>query len=495
MKKLLPRSCRRAIAISLAVFSALPVFGRMIDPRGYSFPPYFVFDGVDAVGHVLYVKRIGEIKWTDDSFPVVVRWNSGDKGTSAILGAGWSLPIAESRIVPIDANRFVMRQPDGCERRFSRNPKKPNEIQSGVHRWLGRISGDRIDIWTHPDAPGEKVETRMRCQSGRLTELRMQGAVLAFKYDKGVLAQVDVDGKRQLRVSRSTRRPNEWNFEFADKRLVTAVSGTATLPTDSGMRKGETLKELRFGGAETNVFAYSATKDGRMVFSAPGTSVVWDAKRRTILESGEWKYEIGEAKPVGNNTPMRRVNRDGGVEQDFEDLETGFVVKETVGGEKRIERRFTSGRLYGKTRWCEYYRKGVLDHRVELSYDDVGRVVYSRYRYGSANMEYKGIREFWFNDRDQILRIRENEDRSTDREYIYTPDGINVGVVCGERVVSSQVANIDEFVKWYLAVKRGEKVPCPQIVSVRDAPWPEELRKAIPDWLFQKLTEPKGSDE
>lgn len=37
MKKLLPRSCRRAIAISLAVFSALPVFGRMIDPRGYSF--------------------------------------------------------------------------------------------------------------------------------------------------------------------------------------------------------------------------------------------------------------------------------------------------------------------------------------------------------------------------------------------------------------------------------------------------------------------------
>ena len=86
MKKLLPRSCRRAIAISLAVFSALPVFGRMIDPRGYSFPPYFVFDGVDAVGHVLYVKRIGEIKWTDDSFPVVVRWNSGDKGTSAILG-------------------------------------------------------------------------------------------------------------------------------------------------------------------------------------------------------------------------------------------------------------------------------------------------------------------------------------------------------------------------------------------------------------------------
>ena len=347
MKKLLPRSCRRAIAISLAVFSALPVFGRMIDPRGYSFPPYFVFDGVDAVGHVLYVKRIGEIKWTDDSFPVVVRWNSGDKGTSAILGAGWSLPIAESRIVPIDANRFVMRQPDGCERRFSRNPKKPNEIQSGVHRWLGRISGDRIDIWTHPDAPGEKVETRMRFQSGRLTELRMQGAVLAFKYDKGVLAQVDVDGKRQLRVSRSTRRPNEWNFEFADKRLVTAVSGTATLPTDSGMRKGETLKELRFGGAETNVFAYSATKDGRMVFSAPGTSVVWDAKRRTILESGEWKYEIGEAKPVGNNTPMRRVNRDGGVEQDFEDLETGFVVKETVGGEKRIERRFTSGRPVG----------------------------------------------------------------------------------------------------------------------------------------------------
>ena len=57
------------------------------------------------------------------------------------------------------------------------------------------------------------------------------------------------------------------------------------------------------------------------------------------------------------------------------------------------------------------------------------------------------------------------------------------------------MANIDEFVKWYLAVKRGEKVPCPQIVSVRDAPWPEELRKAIPDWLFQKLTEPKGSDE
>ena len=63
---------------------------------------------------------------------------------------------------------------------------------------------------------------------------------------------------------------------------------------------------------------------------------------------------------MGNNTPMRRVNRDGGVEQDFEDLETGFVVKETVGGEKRIERRFTSGRLYGKTRWCPEFLPAVM---------------------------------------------------------------------------------------------------------------------------------------
>ena len=486
---------RRSIAVALSLFSVTSASAYMIDPRGYAYP-HGLLDGVDTVGHALYVKQIGEIKWRGGSFPVVVRWNSGDEGVSAILGAGWSLPIAESRIVPIDANRFVMRQPDGCECRFSRNPKKPNEIQSGVHRWMGRISGDRTDIWSHPDAPGVigGHETSMRFQKGRLTELHMRNATLTFKYDKGLLTQVLQDEKVQLKVLRSKKNLNEWIFEFADKKTITAVCGKAFIPSASGIREKTTLKDLRFGGADSVSFEYSMLKGGRAVFSTQGAKFVWDAKRRTLLEKDGWRYEIGVAKPKGNNTPMRRVNPDGAAEQDFYDLETGFVTKETANGDKRIERRFTSGRLYGKTRWCEYYRKGIFDRRIEFSYDDEGREVYSRYKYGPANTEHKGVREFWFNDAGKILRIRENEDKSTDQEYIYTPDGINVGVVCGDRIVSSQVANMDDFVTWYRAVKHGEKSQCPAIISVRDAPCPEEMRKAIPDWLFQKLTEPKGTD-
>lgn len=487
------RLCLGGAAVLLPLFS----LGYMIDPRGYAFPPYYVLEGVDAVGHALYVKRLGEIKWADGEYPVVIRWNSGDEGASMVLGAGWSLPIAESRIVPIDANRFVMRQPDGCECRFSRNPKNPNEIRSGVHRWMGRISGDRTDIWTHPDAPGAigGHETSMRFQKGRLVELRMRNATLTFKYAKGVLTQVLRDGKAQLKISRSTSESKGWNFEFADKRTVVAVCGKAVFPSTSGNREMNTLKDLWMEGAESTSFDYSRPRDGRAVFSTQGAKFVWDTRRRTLLEKDGWKYEIGEAKPTGNNTPMRRVNRDGGVEQDFYDLETGFAIKESVSGEKKVVRRFTSGRLYGKTRWCEYHRRGVLDHRVDFSYDEEGREVYSKYKYGPANTEHKGIREFWFNEQGRILRIRENEDKTTDQEYVYTPDGINVGVVCGDEIVSSQVANMDDFVKWHRAMKRGERLPCPSIISVRDASWPEGLRKAIPDWLFRKLTEPRGAND
>lgn len=480
---------RRLVAVWLTLCFAVPAFGYMIDPRGYAWP-YAVLDGVDTEGHVLYVKQIGEIKWREGSFPIVVRWNSGDEGSSPILGAGWSLPIAESRIIPIDENRLEMRLPDGCLCRFARNPKKPYEIQSGVHRWIGRISGERIDVWSHPDAPGAVGgnETRMRFQKGRLMELRMWDSILLFRYNNGVLSQVLINGKVLLNIVQPKNSKREWVFEFKGGMTVFCVLGKMLFPTATGVREKDTLMEVRFSGATPLVFTYAFLEGCRSMFSVSGKDILWDTRRRTILEKDGWKYEIGEAKP-GGNTRMRRINPDGEIEQDFFDVETGIRIREAVGGERMVDRRFTSGKLCGKTRWRELYLNGVLNYRIELSYDDVGREVYSKYVYGPASAGRQGTREFWFDDRGHILLLRENQDKATDQEYIYTPDGINVGVVCGDRIVSAQVSNIDEFVKWFRAEQRGEKYPCPKYVSIQDAPWPDSVREQIPDWLFKSLTD------
>lgn len=355
------RLLRTLVALGGALLVVVQASGNMIDPRGYAWP-FGVLDGVDARGHALYVRKIGEIKWGDVMFPVVIRWNSGDTGRSAIFGVGWSLPLAESRIVPIDANRFVMRQPDGRECRFSRNPKNPNEIQSGVHRWLGRVNGGRIDVRSHPDAPGALCggEVGMTFRKGRLSELRMRNTTMSFTYDGDVLTQIAENGRPRLRIVQSGRVLNEWLFDFGGVRAVTVVCGRVVLPSPSGVREGSSLKALHFGASDPVEFGYSVRKDGRAVFTAPGATVVWDARRRTILERDGWTYEIGMAKPEWNNTPMRRVDRSGGVEQNFHDLVTGGVTKETTDGRKTVERLFTSGRFSGMLRWRECYEKGAL---------------------------------------------------------------------------------------------------------------------------------------
>jgi hypothetical protein len=218
------------------------------------------------------------------------------------------------------------------------------------------------------------------------------------------------------------------------------------------------------------------------------TGIVWDAKRRTIVAKDDWHYEVKAPEPEWNNVPIRRFNKKGEVESEHYDLKTGIKTTER-GREKTVMRLFTSCVLKGMARWMEHYRNGELQSRGEYSYDEAGRMIYSKSigRSPYTTNGNKEMKETWYDSNGRILKIRENGDNAKVQEYIHTLEGRRVAVICGDKIVAECVGNAKDFVAWHKAKKKGDEAPAPKVVEFCDMPLPDHLRKAIPPDALKEL--------
>lgn len=479
MRKVDIAFCLTGCLTMQAAFGSMLVFRNLCMVKG-------PVEGADKKGHCLVMEKLGMIGDKVYGIPIYAYWNSGSNRESPYLGYGWHLPIAESCIVPLDANSFEMRRPDGCVELIVRDKKDKNKLR-GRRYWQGEVHGAEIRIFTLKDCRHGQCELVFR--NGRLVRFKEDGINAVLVYKGRELESMSFNGKEVIRLSQMAGKETKWHISMVGQNGVWLILGRTSVPLASGKEiTVSALKEIVFSDGIRRKFTYGIDAKGNGTLRTPETRLVWDAKRRTIINKDDWAYEIRSPRPEWNNVLIRRVNRNGEAEGEYYDIQSGIQTKE-IGRTKTIMRLFTSGLLKGKMRWCENYYDGVLRGRGEYAYDENGGLVYSKAfgRSASSTAGKKDMMERWFEPNGHVLRTRMNGDDSTIQEYIYAPDGRRTAVICGDRIVAECVGNAKEFVIWHKARQRGEKVVAPKVVEWQDVPLPEHIRKVIPPERLKEL--------
>ncbi len=84
--------------------------------------PITHFDSVDALGHLSYWFKIGELKLDDTTvIPVGINFNSSRDSKSSVLGQGWFIGPLGSYAVQTSETELSLIQPDGITRNFKSN--------------------------------------------------------------------------------------------------------------------------------------------------------------------------------------------------------------------------------------------------------------------------------------------------------------------------------------------------------------------------------------
>lgn len=461
------------------------VFGNMLVFRGLGMAKGPV-EGVDKKGHAIVMEKLGMIGDKIYGIPVYAYWSSESGISSTFLGYGWRLPIAESRIVPLDADRFEMHRPDGGTELIVRDRNDKSKLR-GRRYWKGEIKDDEILIYTTKDCRHGQCELVFR--KGRLVRFKDGSVNAILSYRGRNFESMVVNGKNAMRISRMKGKDKGWQIRIDSEDAIKVLLGDVDVPLVSGNRiKVSSLMEIVFSDGVRRNFSYGVNSKGNGTMRTADTCVVWDAKRRTIIAKDDWCYEVRVPEPKWNNVPIRRFNKKGDAESEHYDLKTGIRTTER-GSEKIVMRLFTSGLLKGRARWTEHYLKSERLSKKEYSYDETGRLIYcksiGRSPYSMDGKEEK--KETWYAPNGQIIKIREDGDNAKVQEYIYTPEGRRVAVICGDKIIAECVGNAKDFVAWHKAKKNGEDVPVPKVVEWRDMPLPEHLRMAIPPDMLKEL--------
>lgn len=467
----------RAMIVCLVFFFTRPLDAMMLSLHSKQLEALQSgIDGADRQGCAFHVEHLGTIRSPRGSpIEVVAYWHSAKSVASPLFGVGWTLPLAESRFVPVDANHFDLYQPDGVVRRFSRNPKDKNEIGNGVRRWRGRITGRIVKIWSHPECPYGQGEdgAEMMFRDGRLVLIKQKGMVISLSYIDGRLQSLSLNGKRELEVTENKGEEAELTFAFRNGEGFKAVVRPANLPSDQGkIVQRRALADIQWAGGRIRRFSYGIERRGKCFFKSPESTFVWDVDSRTISRMDGWNYSVSGEGVRGTEAKIRRENSMGQAEERSFDCKTGILIEEDVNGVRVTSRLFTSGALSGQVRWRETFRKGVLVERSEYAYDENRRLVYMKRIVGSQYSEQ------WFNSKGKLTSTRDNGNNATTREYLYMPNGGRV-IANGDRIVAADMWNASEMLTWYRARERGSEIPPPKAISHQDAPMPSEMMESM----------------
>lgn len=363
------------------------------------------FYGVDGEGRVNLWFEIGKLpKLGSGSFPIAINFNSARNGKAGLLGAGWIIPIFESRMVQLDENRFEMLEPNGVKTSFRRGPIASTLVSTSG--WAGELREDEIVV--------------KGCNGGKLT------------FKKGQLSKVE-SGSDSYSISIRSDG-------FAELRGATGNVITLEERTDGGktLTVGEKRIELSFGerpvvnnvGGKNLVTAVSKTltgisvSDGEVMNAEFGVTpsldptlkivenrgkkatYTWNASTGHIICDDDWTYELPGVVAENGEGPIKRTSKAnaGSVEFWQSDPGKGIQLAQRAGGPLVKTIRFASGPLTGKLRRIEEERDGQTSITRELSFDEKGRILRDvgsgkslYYRYDDDSRTWTAYSDAWDN--------------------------------------------------------------------------------------------------
>ena len=387
------------LTFSPAGGESLP-FAGLNDLRG----PY---EGTGIFGEALYVQPLGKA----GNLPICAVWSSSRMTASPYLGFGWSIPVLESRFVPLDVRRWAFYQPDGFMRIFVQADRGDGNVLTGGPAWTAIIKGELIRVTADPHDGGPTSEFIFR--QGRLVRMTCEEGSFEVKYKGRSANSIVSRGRTVLDVTSESAPERRAVFRFNGSRpQVVAICRPATVFGAPGSSSAATpseescLARLQMPTGTVD-FSYGG-QNGKAFFQAGDTHWTWDVYSRKILSCGGWNYMISQTnynEDQMKETPsFDRRHPDGRHESYSSNRKTGLLVQKFTNGTSRTCKVFTSGPLaYRRTRWTKETDRDGSSVRADYTYNESGRVVYRRI---TREGKDAGTDEIWLDGTGAVLRRR-----------------------------------------------------------------------------------------
>ena len=332
-------------------------------------PPISHFDQVDFQGHVHIVKRLGEV----EGMPIYLIFNSS-YGASPYAGAGFSIPILESKLVAVDEKRFQMTSPSGWLWVFQRT--KDPSILEGNSGWKGQIISDIVSLW----APcGDKLVFK----NGKIVSMQLKQDRFDYEYKGNRVDQILKNGQVVLEVGTQDKTGEMTSIKLPKNREEIAFQQTGSRPiieniggTTVVSRVDKTLGEVTKTNGSKESFYFSVDEKMNPELKTTMRKIVWDHSTRNVMRDGEWNYSIKSPENPGSNVSISRVNLENKKEEWFNDNIKGREVTQRLDGSRDVRSWFTSGILTGKQRSeVTSLSDGSIIMKKSWTYDELGNLL------------------------------------------------------------------------------------------------------------------------
>lgn len=333
--------------------------------------PLSHFSGVDFQGHVHVVQKLEDIKTESGSLPLSMIFNSS-YGTSPYGGVGFEFPLLEAKMLQVDENTFLLRNPAGWLWPFVRS--KDKNVLDGSAGWRAVINGDSMTAW----AP---CGGKMVFYKGRITRLETKDFNLDYIYSGSLLSEVR-EGSNVLIKIRFSSNTGEFNglilglnkviqVQKAERPRVQTIGHANTISAIDSSISQVTLSNgsmIKFAFGLNEKLQPTMNMNNRRLFT-------WNAETGNIVSDGDWQYKISRDVEAFSYATIKRSRSTGEKETWQSNPMRGEESFSHADGFTRKRLWFTSGRLAGRPRSIVDSINGVEVRNRKWNYSEEGQLL------------------------------------------------------------------------------------------------------------------------
>lgn len=414
----------RGIVVVGACVTILVIAGHVAASCGLNWRvPSNHFDGVNERGAVSYWEEIDAIDLGDGlRLPLILNFRSDRSSSSSYLGNGWLLALLESHIYQLNERNFVMVQPDGPNRYFSRANPQDNVLKDRGG-WAAEIKEDTITAWA-------ECGWKLTFNNGRLVSMQTpENRRLDFVQTGGRVVELREGGKIHLKATIDSSTGLITGLEFNNRRIGIELENRPLVQNVNGqnLMVGMVPCLHRLTGVSHNPKEYTFAVNDKIepmlrIAGTPDRVLTWNPVTKLIISDSGWTYIITPGKDIFANAAIERKNMQGGKESWHYDRARGVETEQLLNGVKKITTYFTSGPLVGKLRRIEEIAGGKSRVLRDLAYNEKGQLVreigpdgvITAFQYD----EHARLRDILHDGQPLARRIYDDKDRVTEEEVI-----------------------------------------------------------------------------
>ncbi len=376
----------RLLAVFLVLFFAQ---GELFSCGVESQLPYNHFNGVNERGYVSYWEQIAAVDFGNGlRLPVIINFRSDRNSSSSYLGSGWSLPLVESFIYPVNERNFVMVGVDGANRYFYRKNSQDTILKDKAG-WAAEIKDDTITAWA-------ECGWKYTFKNGKVMSIQTPGGrTLDYLYSGDRVTGIREGGNEVVKMIVNPTDKKATGMEFNNRRIQFELRDRSIIRNAAGnnpvTETALTLNKVTEWKVEPREYIFGVNEKNQLTLQIGDRLITWNPETKRIISDGGWTYEISinTDKEVFANAAIKRTNSKGESEFWHKDNAKGTEEVQGIDGVSEVTMRFTSGNLMGKVRKIQRITKeGEKKDIFRATYDEQGKVLREVLEDGSRN-EYE----------------------------------------------------------------------------------------------------------